>query len=102
MKEEVGDELKDVLDVPMNQLPANTRSSGLSFQCSGEADALAIFSDEAAWLRSSLSYHRLGKPSKLPLQSSSSPYTRDVQSWLSDTSSCGDDHEDLLVSLLYR
>jgi hypothetical protein len=100
MKEEVEDDPKDIVDVPKSQLPPNSRSSGLSFQCSGEADA--IFSNEAAWLRSPLSYHGLGKPSRLSLRSSSSPFAQDVQSWLSDTSSCGDDREDLLVSLLYR
>jgi hypothetical protein len=71
------------------------RCSELSFQCFGEPEPL--FSDEAAWLRSPLSYGSLNKPFKMPYDPPSLPFERNVESWLSDTSSCGDDN--LLVSL---
>jgi hypothetical protein len=88
----------DFPGLPKNLIPSTSRNSGLSFQCSGEADAL--FSNEAAWLGSPLNYHRIGSPSKLPFRSSNMSVERNVESWLSDTSSCGDDREDFLVGLL--
>jgi hypothetical protein len=90
------DEVED--DLKTSSGPGKDRSSGMSFQCSGEAEAL--FSNEAAWLRSPLSYHRPTRISRLPLRSSSVPFEQNIESWLSDTSSCGDDEEDSLVSLI--
>lgn len=83
---------------PKNLMPSTSRNSRLSFQCSGEADAL--FSNEAAWLGSPLNYLRIGSLSKLPSRSSNISVERNVESWLSDTSSCGDDPEEFLVGLL--
>jgi hypothetical protein len=89
-------EADDIPNTPKNRLPPVDRSSALSFQCSGEAEAL--FFDEAAWLSSPLNYDRLDKPSKAPLQN----FERNVESWLSDASSCGDDREDHLVSIIFH
>ena len=87
-----GVEPENTLGLAEEHLPPINRSSGLSFQCSGEPQPL--FSDEAAWLRSPLSYDPLKKPFKMPPDL---PFERSVKSWLSDTSSCGDDN--FLVSL---
>jgi hypothetical protein len=93
----VENDLGDIQGPQKNPTPSTNRNSGLSFQCSGESDAL--FSNEAAWLRSPLNYHRAGNPLKFPLQSSDMSVEQNVESWLSDTSSCGDDREDFLVSV---
>lgn len=89
---------RDVPGLPKNLIPSTSRNSVLSFQCSGEADAL--FSNEAAWLGSPLDYYHIGNISRLPFRSSNMSVEQNVESWLSDTSSCGDDREDYLVGLL--
>jgi hypothetical protein len=83
-----------------DQLSSINRSSELSFQCSGEPKPL--FSDEAAWLRSPLSYPRRRRPLRMVLRTPRSPADeQDSESWFSDTSS-DEDYDDLSVSLLYQ
>ncbi|PMD32364.1 hypothetical protein L207DRAFT_640162 [Hyaloscypha variabilis F] len=94
IEDEVEPDVKNVTNATKCHPSPIDRSSVMSFQCSGEA--YELFSNEAAWLRSSLEYQCLGRPSKQPLRKSSMAYEQNVESWLSDTSSCGDDSEDLL------
>ncbi|KAE9372808.1 hypothetical protein N431DRAFT_467043 [Stipitochalara longipes BDJ] len=94
IEEEFEHGVEDVADVSKHHISQADRNSGMSFQCSGEA--YELFSNEAAWLRSPLEYQGLGRASKQPLRNSSLPCEQTVESWLSDTSSCGDDSEDLL------
>jgi hypothetical protein len=88
------------LDLLKHQLSSSNRSSDLSFQCSGEPESL--YSDEAAWLRSPLSYQCRQKPSKMELETKTMPKDQKNReswmSWLTDSSS--GDEEDLLVSRL--
>lgn len=72
------------------------RSSALSFQCSGEP----LFSNEAALLRSPSKHRRLKSRSMTSLPTPPFSSERKVESWLSDASSCGDDQDDIFVSLL--
>ena len=100
IEEELEHFLNNVPEVTKSHTSPIDRTSAMSFQCSGEA--YELFSNEAAWVRSPLEYQRLSKASKRPPRNSSLPYEQNVESWLSDTSSCGDDSEDLLVSFAHN
>jgi hypothetical protein len=70
------------------------QSSELSFQCTGE-----LFRDESTWMKSPL--RSRPKSRILPLDlTQDMPEELDIESWLSDTSSC-DDGEDIVVWFYY-
>lgn len=68
-------------DLLKYKLSSVNRSSDLSFKCSGQPEPL--FSDEAAWLRSPLTYQRRKKRAKMELGKKSLPakHTR-RESWV--------------------
>ncbi|KAH7333049.1 hypothetical protein BKA65DRAFT_38849 [Rhexocercosporidium sp. MPI-PUGE-AT-0058] len=96
LEDEVDDEVVtqsnalDAIDFRRRSYVSQPRSSGLSFQCSGEE----LFPSEAAWLNSPLPI----LPNSQNVRRRSAlrgPLERNVESWLSDTASEMD--EDVLV-----
>ena len=68
------------------------QSSELSFQCTGE-----LFHDESTWMKSPLRIRP--KSRSLPVNwTQDMPDELDIESWLSDTSSC-DGGEDIVVCI---
>ena len=68
------------------------QSSELSFQCTGE-----LFRDESTWMKSPLRIRP--KSRSLPVNwTQDMPDELDIESWLSDTSSC-DGGEDIVVCI---
>lgn len=83
----------------------NSRDSDLSFKCLGEKSrtsglGMSLFRDEAAWLRSPLNRWNGPKEESLPqLLADNMPVERDIEGWLSDTSSDCESLDDLYVRI---